>query len=151
VDDTIIYIDGAQLSTEGNRRYTVATESWIGKIDHKNPAKIQWSKISPHPGPAHYQIAAVASDHDHRIYFSGGSEQLYGYTGKTYAGTPAQASPVTFFFDMKSGKWAVMTDKTPNPTLGNRALLVTSKGLVRIGGIESGGKVTPNVTTIPRK
>jgi N-acetylneuraminic acid mutarotase len=152
LDDTIVYVDGAQLNTAGNRpRYMVATESWMGKIDHKNPAKIAWSKLPPHPGSAHYQIAAVASEHDHKIYFSGGSEQLYGYTGMTYAGTPAEASPMTFAFDVKSGKWEVITDKTPDPTLGNRALLVTSKDLVRIGGIESGGKVTSKVTVIPRK
>jgi N-acetylneuraminic acid mutarotase len=123
----------------------------MGKIDHKNPAKIAWTKLPPHPGSAHYQIAAAASEHDHKIYFSGGSEQLYGFTGKTYGGTQAEASPVTFAFDAKSGKWEVITDKTPNPTLGNRTLLVTSKGLVRIGGMEADGKVTSNVTTIPRK
>ncbi|HVO59665.1 MAG TPA: hypothetical protein VMT53_01950 [Terriglobales bacterium] len=151
VDDTIIYIDGAQVNRAGNRRYTVATESWMGKIDHKNPAKIQWSKISPHPGSAHYQIAAVASEHDHRIYFSGGSEQLFNRAGTTYDGTPASVSPVTFAFDLKSGKWETLSEQTPEPTLGNRALLVTSQGLLRIGGIDSGGKVTANVITIPRK
>jgi N-acetylneuraminic acid mutarotase len=152
LDDTIVYVDGAQLNTAGNRpRYAVATESWMGKIDHKNPAKITWTKLPPHPGSAHYQIAAAASEHDHKIYFSGGSEQLYGYTGKTYAGTSAEASAMTFAFDVKSGKWEVISDKTPNPTVGNRALLATPKGLVRIGGIEADGKVTSNVTMIPRK
>jgi N-acetylneuraminic acid mutarotase len=152
LDDTIVYVDGAQLNAAGNRpRYAVATDAWMGKIDHKNPAKIAWTKLPPHPGAAHYQIAAAASEHDHKIYFSGGSEQLYGYTGKTYAGTPAEGSPLTFAFDVKTGKWEVITDKTPNPTVGNRALLATPKGLVRVGGMEAGGKVTANVTTIPRK
>ena len=152
VDDTIVYVDGAQLNTTGNGpRYAAATDSWMGKIDHKNPAKIVWTKLPPHPGSAHYQIAAAASEHDHKIYFSGGSTQLYGYTGKTYGGAPAEASAMTFAFDLKSGKWEVTTEKTPNPTLGNRSLLVTAKGLVRVGGIEADGKVTPNVTTIPRK
>ena len=152
LNDTIVYVDGAQLNTAGNRpRYAVATDSWMGKIDHKNPAKIAWTKLPPHTGSAHYQIAAAASEHDHKIYFSGGSEQLYGYTGKTYAGTPAEASAMTFAFDVKLGKWEVIREKTVNPTLGNRALLVTSKGLARIGGMEADGKVTSNVTTIPRK
>lgn len=152
LDDTIVYVDGAQLNTAGNRpRYAAATESWMGKIDHKNPAKITWTKLPPHPGSAHYQIAAAGSEHDHKIYFSGGSEQLYGYTGKTYAGTPAEASAMTFAFDVKSGKWEVITDKTPNPALGTRALVVTPKGLLRVGGMDAEGKVTSNVTTIPRK
>ncbi|HEX6503293.1 MAG TPA: hypothetical protein VF011_08595 [Terriglobales bacterium] len=152
VDDTIIYVDGAQLNPAGGRpRYAVATDSWMGKIDHKNPARIQWTKLPPHPGSAHYQIAAAASDRDHKIYFSGGSEQLYSYTGITYAGTPAEASAMTFAWNVKAGKWEVINEQTPNPTLGNRALLVTPLGLVRIGGMEAGAKVTANVTTIPRK
>lgn len=151
VDDTIIYVDGAQLSPSGTPRYAPATESWMGKIDHKDPLKIQWTKLPSHPGAAHYQIAAAASERDHRIYFSGGSEKLCNRAGITYDGTPAVASPMTFAWDLKAGKWEVITDKTPNPTLGNRALLVTSKGLVRIGGMEADGKVTSIVTTIPRK
>jgi N-acetylneuraminic acid mutarotase len=152
VDDTIVYIGGAQLNpTDGKPRFVPATECWIGKIDHKNPAKIQWTKLPPHPGSAHYQIAAAASDHDHKIYFSGGSEQLYSYSGMTYGGAPAQASAMTFAFNVKSGKWEVITEKTPNPTLGNRALVLMPRGLVRIGGIEAGQKITANVTTIARK
>lgn len=152
VDDTIIYVDGAQLNPAGGRpRYAVATDSWMGKIDHKNPARIQWTKLPPHPGSAHYQIASAASDRDHRIYFSGGSEQLYSYTGMTYAGTPAEASAMTFAWDLKAGKWEVVNEQTPDATLGNRALLITPRGLVRIGGMEAGAKVTANVTTIPRK
>ncbi len=152
VDDTIIIVDGAQLNTAGDRpRYVAATDCWMGKIDHKNPAKIQWTKLPPHPGSAHYQIAAGASERDHKIYFSGGSEQLYGYNGIGYDGKPAEASPMTFAWDMKAGKWEVITEQTPNPTLGNRALLITSQGLVKIGGMEAGAKVTGNVTTIARK
>jgi len=152
VDDTIIYIDGAQLnSSGGNPRYIPATDSWMGKIDHKNAAKIQWSKLPSHPGSAHYQIAAGVSEHDHKIYFSGGSEQLCNRAGITYDGTRAVASPMTFVFDLKAAKWEVITEKTPEPTLGNRTLLVTSKGLIRIGGMTADGKVTANVTTIPRK
>lgn len=152
IDDTIIYIGGAQLNTAGSRpRYAAASDAWMGKIDHKNPNKIQWSKLPAYPGSAHYQIAAAASEHDHRVYFYGGSEQLFGYNGIAYNGAPAEASPITFAWDAKSGKWEVINEKTPNPTLGNRALLVTPQGLVRIGGMESGAKVTANVTTIPRK
>lgn len=152
LDDNIVYVDGAQMNTSGGKgRYMPATDSWMGKIDHKNPAKITWTKLPAHPGSAHFQIAAAASEHEHKIYFSGGSEQLYGYTGQTYGGTPAAASAMTFAFDVKSGKWEVINEKTLNPPLGNRALLVIPKGLVRIGGLEMDGKVTSNVTTIPRK
>jgi hypothetical protein len=152
VDDAIIYIDGAQLNPAGSKpRYVPSDECWIGKIDHKDPAKIQWSKLPSHPGSAHYQIASTPTDHDRRIYFSGGSELPYNYAGVTYTGTPAEPSPVTFAFNLKTMKWEVITDKTPDPTLGTRTLLATSHGLVRMGGMEAGQKVTSNVTVIPRK
>jgi N-acetylneuraminic acid mutarotase len=152
VDDTIIYVDGAQLNTSGTGpHYIPATDGWMGKIDRKNPAKIQWSKLPPHPGAAHYQIAAAASEHDHRIFFSGGSEQLCNRAGVTYDGTPAEPSPMTFAWNLKTSKWEIINDKTPNPALGTRTLLVTSRGLVRIGGIEAGQKVTGELTAIPRK
>ena len=152
VDDTIIYVDGARLNVSGNLApYVVVSEGWMGKIDHKNPAKIRWTKLPPHPGLAHYQIAAAASDRDHKIYFSGGSEQVSNHAGMTNLGTPAQASPVTFAWDLKTGTWNVISEKSPNPTLGNRGLLVTSEGLIRIGGIAAGPKATSDVTIIPRR
>jgi N-acetylneuraminic acid mutarotase len=151
VDDTILYIDGAQLNPAGNKpRYVPVNECWMGKIDHKDPAKIHWSKLPNHPGTARYQIAA-SSEHDHRIYFSGGSEVPYNYAGITDSGAAAEASPVTFAWNLKTSKWEVISEKTANATMGTRELLGTSHGLVRIGGLETGQKVTPNVTMIPRK
>ena len=57
VDDTIIYVNGAYPGGPGQPKYVVSDECWIGKIDHKDPAKIQWSKLPEHPGSARYEIA----------------------------------------------------------------------------------------------
>jgi hypothetical protein len=75
----------------------------------------------------------------------------YNYAGITYTGTPAEPSPVTFAWDLKTGKWEVINEKTPSPTLGTRTLLLLPHEILHIGGMETGNKVTPNVTVVPRK
>jgi hypothetical protein len=57
---------------------------------------------------------------------------------------------MTFAWNLKTSKWEVVSEKTPDPTMDNRGLLVTPQGLVRIGGIEPGGKVTAKVNVTPR-
>jgi len=152
VGDTIIYADGALKSTSAdNPQYLLSGECWRGKIDHHDPTKIQWTKIATHPGKPRYRMAAGGSEHDQKIYFSGGAEELHDYQGLGSDGHAAQPSPVTFAWNLRTSKWEVVNDKTPNPTLDNRGLLVTSDGLVRIGGMEAGQKVTARVAVMPLK
>jgi N-acetylneuraminic acid mutarotase len=150
--DTIIYGDGALKSASSdNPQYALSDECWMGKIDHHDPAKIQWTKIASHPGKPRYRMAAGASEHDQKIYFSGGAEELHDYKGLGADGHPVEPSPVTFAWNLRTSKWEVINEKTPNPTLDNRGLLVTSAGLVRIGGMEAGQKVTARVAILPLK
>jgi N-acetylneuraminic acid mutarotase len=149
IDDTIVYIDGARKNPAGTPPYVVSDECWMGKIDHKNITKIQWTKLPAHPGTARYRIAAGAADH--RIYFSGGTDNPYNYNGVGYNGQPSEPSPVTFAFDVRSGKWETITDKTSNPTMDHRGLLVTRDNLVILGGMEKGQQVTAKVLVIPRR
>jgi N-acetylneuraminic acid mutarotase len=149
VDDTIVYVDGAQKNPSGNPPYIVSDECWMGKIDHKDITKIQWSKLPSHPGSARYRIAAGAADH--RIYFSGGTDNPYNYNGVGYDGHPAEPSPVTFAFDVRTGKWETVTDKTADPTMDHRGLLITRNNLVIVGGMEKGQQVTARVQAIPRR
>ena len=152
VEDTIVYIDGAQLdNSNGQPKYVPVDECWIGKIDHKDPAKITWSKIPSHPGNARFQISAVGSERDRKVYFSGGSNLPYNYAGLTSSGSPAEPCPLTFAWNLKSGKWETLSEKTADVVLANRELLFSPRGLVRIGGFAAGQKVTSNVTLIPRK
>src|ERR1700735_1769274 len=53
-DEEIIVIDGAKKNTGPGAPYLASDECWIGKIDHKDPNKIEWSKLPPHPGPARF-------------------------------------------------------------------------------------------------
>jgi len=152
VGDTIIYVDGAYKNPAGAKpKFITSDECWMGKIDHKHPEKITWSKLPPHPGSARFRIAAGGGEHENRVYFSGGSSTPYDYNGIGYDGTPAEPSPTTFAFNVHSGKWETLNQKTPNPTMDHRGLLVTSEGLVIIGGMEKGQQVTARVAVLPKQ
>jgi N-acetylneuraminic acid mutarotase len=149
--DTIVYVDGARKNdVAGGPRFVASDECWMGKIDHHDPAKIQWTKLPSHPGNARFRIAAGASDKDSMIYFSGGSDNPHDYNGIGYDGKPSEPSPVTFAFNLKSEKWQMISDNTPQPTMDHRGLLVTPEGLVIIGGMEENQKVTAKIAVVPK-
>lgn len=150
VDDTILYVDGAYKNPAGaSPKYISSDECWLGKIDHHDPAKIQWSKVPNHPGTARYRIAAGGSAKDEKIYFSGGTDNPYNFNGIGYNGQPSEPSPVTFAYDLRGGKWETITENTPNPTMDHRGLVVLPQGLLIAGGMEAGQQVTSRVQVIP--
>jgi N-acetylneuraminic acid mutarotase len=152
VGDTIVYVDGARKNPEGGQpKYVASEECWMGKIDHHDPAKIQWSKLPSHPGTARYRIAAGGSEKDQMIYFSGGTDNPYNYNAVGYNGALAEPSPVTFVFSLRSGKWETINGNTPDPTMDHRGLLVIPEGLVIIGGMEKGQHVTSRVAILPKQ
>jgi hypothetical protein len=152
IGNTIIYVDGAVRNTEGSSPRFVATdECWSGKIDHRNPTRIEWTKLPAHPGPARFRIAAGDSEKDETIYFSGGSDTPHDNAGIGYDGKPAEPSPVTFAFDLRTRKWTTIDENDPNPTMDHRGLLVTKNNLVIIGGMEKGQTVTAKVTALSKE
>lgn len=150
VDDAIVYVDGVHKGAVGNS-YEALDDCWIGKIDHKDASKIQWARLPEHPGGARYRIGAGVSEKDHKIFFSGGSDVAYDYTGVGYDGRAAEPSGVTFAYDLRKGQWETVNDDTPDPTMDLRGLLVTHDGLVLLGGMEKGQQITADVKVIPRK
>jgi hypothetical protein len=150
--DTIVYIDGAHKNPAGDQpKYVPSEECWMGKIDHHDPTKIRWSKLPNHPGTARYRIAAGGSEKDQMIYFSGGTDNPYNYNGIGYNGVPAEPSPVTFAFSVRSGKWETVNGNTPDPSMDHRGLSVIPEGLVIMGGMEKGQRVTPRVAILPKQ
>jgi N-acetylneuraminic acid mutarotase len=149
VGDTIVYVDGAYKNPDGpNPKYVASSECWMGKITRGDITKIEWTKLPAHPGNARYRIAAGASEREGRIYFSGGTDNPYNYNGIGYNGQPAEPSPVTFAFNLRSGKWETNSENTPDPTMDHRGLLVTHRGLILVGGMEKGQQVTPKVAIV---
>jgi N-acetylneuraminic acid mutarotase len=145
-DEAIVIVDGAQLGSGGGPRYVASDEGWLGKIDKKDPAKIEWSKLPPHPGTARFGIAAGGSEKDHRIYFSGGTTTPHDYKGVSYDGKPAEVSDVTFSYDVHAHRWETITDSTINARADGRGLLETPLGPVVLGGLAKNLAVTAGVT-----
>ena len=152
LNDTIVYVDGAYSNPAGSSpKFVASDECWMGKIDHKDPVKIQWSKLPNHPGSARYRIAAGGAPKDDKIYFSGGTDNPYNYNGMGYDGKPSVPSPVTFAFNLKTGKWETINENTPKPTMDHRGLVVKGRELIIVGGMEADQKVTARVTVLPIK
>lgn len=151
VEDAIIYVDGAMRGAAGSKPgYVASSECWIGKIDHKHPEKIAWNKLPAHPGEARYRIAAGGSDKDKRAYFAGGSAGIYDYSGVGVDGQPAEPSPVVFDFNLRSNAWETIPTNAP-ASMDHRGLIVTSDGLMIIGGMEKDQKVSAAVTLLPKR
>ena len=118
VGDNVVLVGGAQANPEGNSpRFVASTESWRGKIDRHDFRKIEWTKLPAHPGSAQFRIAGGGSEKDEMVYFSGGSDKPHNFSGMGYDGKPAEPSPVTFAFNLRSGKWETLDENTPDPTM----------------------------------
>jgi len=93
-------------------------ECWLGKIDRKDPNKIEWSKLPAHPGNARFAIAGGGSGRDHRVFFTGGTATPHDFRGIAYDGKAAEGSDVSFAYDLHGHKWRppVRTPTIPAPT-----------------------------------
>jgi hypothetical protein len=120
----------------------------MGKITKADITKIEWTKLPDHPGPARYRIAAGTSEKEGKIYFSGGTDNPYNYSGIGYNNQPSEPSPVTFAFNVRSGKWETINENTPDSVMDLRGLLVTRRGLVIVGGMAKGPQVISNVAIV---
>jgi N-acetylneuraminic acid mutarotase len=150
VGDTIVYVDGVRKNPAGGAPlYVASADCWIGRIDHKDPTRIEWTKLPDHPGTARFHIAAGGSEKDEMIYFSGGSENFYNYKGLGESGALAEPSALTFAFNLRTNKWETINENTPNPTLDSRFILATPENLVMIGGMDK-DQVTKHVNEMPK-
>lgn len=122
----------------------------MGKIDHKDPNRIEWSKIPAHPGSAHFRIAAGPSD-NHKIYFSGGSVSPHDFKGVAYDGKPSEVSPVTFAFNLHGNRWETISENTWDPRMDTPGILATPLGPLVLGGMAKNQAVTARVAVLPKK
>ena len=148
-DDTIVYVDGAKKDAAG--KYVVSDECWIGKIDHKDPNKIEWSKLPAHPGPGRFNIVAGNSEHEHRILFSGGTIAPHDYKELGDDGKPAELSPVTFAFELHGNRWETITEDTYDVRADARGIVFTPLGPLILGGTLKNAAVSARVLALPKK
>jgi N-acetylneuraminic acid mutarotase len=150
-EDTIVYVDGAKKGAANGVPYVVSEECWKGKIDKKDPDKIEWSKLPPHPGPAHFGIAAGALDKDRRVVFSGGSAAIHDFKGFGTDGKPVEPSTVTFDFDVRGNRWETVSEDNIDPRMDGRGILETPVGRLILGGLLKNTAVTARVQMVPHK
>jgi len=147
--ETIVIVDGAKPGSADGSRYVASDECWLGKIDKKDPIKIEWSKLPPHPGPARFGIAGGGSEHEHQILFSGGTAAPHNYKGIAYDGELTEASAITFAYDLHHGRWETVSEDTDDPRVDSH-LLDTTVGPVLLGGMAKDLAVTARVTLLPK-
>ena len=148
-DDAIVFVDGAKKNSDAGAPYVTSDDCWIGKIDHKDPNKIEWSKLPAHPGPARFGI--VAGELGHRILFSGGSASVHNFKGQDTAGKPVELSPVTVSFDVHSNKWETITENTYDVRSDSRGIVSTPIGPMIIGGLVNNTAVTARAVVLPKR
>jgi N-acetylneuraminic acid mutarotase len=150
-DGAVVVIDGVEKNTGSGKPYVTSDECWLGRIDKKDPDKIEWSKLPPHPGPARFGIIAGAADRDHKIIFTGGTTAPHDLKGLDADGKPADFSPVTFAFDIKGNRWETISDSTPDPRTDSGGVLWTPVGSLVVGGMLGDQSITPHVDFVAKK
>ncbi len=154
-DGAIVIVDGAkpgpvERGPAGGPRYVASDECWLGKIDKKDPYKIEWSKVPAHPGPARFGIAGGGSDKDHRIFFSGGTATPHDYKGVAYDGQPAEVCTFTFAYDLHHNRWETISQDTPDPRSDSH-ILDTTIGPVVVGGMAKDLAPTAGVALLQKR
>jgi len=150
-DDAIVFVDGAKKSTEGGLPYVASDECWMGKIDRKDPNKIAWSKLPPHPGPGRFGIVGGGGEREHRVLFSGGTTGPHNFKGLGYDGKPADISPVTFAFELHGNRWDTISEDTFDVRTDSRGLVWTPLGPLILGGMLKNQAVSARVLALPKK
>jgi len=150
-DDNIVYVDGAKKDPAGGSGYVASDECWLGKIDHKDPNKIAWSKLPAHPGPGRFGIVAGAGEHDHRILFSGGTTAPHNFKGLDADEKPAELSPVTFALELHGEKWETVADDTYDVRADSRGMVFTPLGPLILGGTLKNFAVSARVLVVQKR
>jgi N-acetylneuraminic acid mutarotase len=150
-DDTIVFVDGARKNPAGNNPpFVPSDECWMGKIDHKDPNKIEWSKLPAHPGTARYGIVAGAGEKDRRILFTGGSPSVHNFKGLDPEGKPVELSPMTFDYDVRSKQWETIDEENADPRSDTHSIVETPIGPMIMGGLVKNTAVTARALLLPK-
>src|ERR1700683_3788286 len=152
-DETIVIVDGAKPGPAGGPKFVASDECWQGQIDKKDPNKIEWSKLPPHPGTARFGMAGGGNNRDHKVLFSGGTPTPHDYKGVAYNEDeqPAEASAITFAYDLHHHQWETVSEKTFDPRADGRGIVFTPIGSLELGGMASDLTVTDHATLLPQK
>ena len=149
VDDQFLIVDGVKVNAVVNskRQYGPSEENWHGQIDAQDPAVIRWMKIKKHPFKPLYRMASTGIKQKQQIFFAGGSDNPYNYSGIGYDKQPSKASSKVFSYDLERSRWQVYSPKSI-VSMDHRGLLQSSDALYIIGGMGENQKVLATIQTI---
>jgi N-acetylneuraminic acid mutarotase len=148
-DGAIVYVDGGKKNSPGGSVYVASDECWMGKIDRKDPNKVEWSKLPAHPGPGRFGI--VAGVEGHKIVFSGGTTAPHNFKGLDADGKPAELSPVSFSFDVHGNRWETMDEDTFDVRADTRGIANTPIGPLILGGTLANQALSARVLMLVKK
>lgn len=141
VGDEIVYIDGVRVA-EGDSRYAMNDEGWVGALDPSDPTSISWSRPVAHPAPNVYRAASGVVG---RIaLFVGGTDNPYNYDGIGYDGEPSEPLRQVLAYAPAAGTWRNLP-APPLATMDHRTLGVAGGQVFLVGGMERGQRVTGKV------
>jgi len=149
-DGTIVFVDGAKKNAAGaSPEYVPSEECWAGRIDRKDPNKIEWAKVPQHPGTARFGI--VAGEDNRRILFTGGTALVHDFKGMDAEGKPAPFSAMTFAFDVHGNHWETISEDTFDARADSRGMVSTPVGMLIVGGLVDNTAVTARVVLVPKR
>lgn len=140
-DDRIVYLDGARV-VDGDPRYALTEEDWMGVVDPAAPERVSWAPLPPHPEPALYRAAAGTLGG--LALFVGGTENPYNYDGIGYDGRPAEPVRQVLAYAPRANRWQNIA-APPIATMDHRTLGIAGGKVFLVGGMEEGQVVTDKV------
>ena len=143
VGDTIVYVDGAYEIASGNPHYVASDKCDRAKFKRAIQTKLNGRNCPRTLATRVTVLPREGQTEDQKIYFTGGTDNPYNINGIGYDGKPSEPSPITFAFNIKTSKWEVVNENTPEPTMDHRDLVATKEGLIVVGGMVKGQQVHP--------
>jgi len=148
-DNAIVIVDGAKKNSAAGAPVVASDECWIGMIDHKDPDKIEWSKLPAHPGSARFGI--VSGEIGHRIVFFGGATRPHDFKGMDAEGKPVQLSAMSFEYDVHRKSWETISEDNSDTRSDTQAIVSTPIGEMIVGGLVKNGAVTSRAMLLPKR
>lgn len=146
VGNRIVYCDGVaiQAFNDQSRDFVANDECYLGIIDGSLGRRIDWRRVSSHPGLPRYRMAAAGMESLNAVVFIGGSENPYNYDEIAYNGEPSEPAVGGLLFDLDSMSWRRLSFSGP-ATMDHRGLIPYGDRWLTVGGMLAGQEVTNKV------
>lgn len=142
-DGVRIQYPHASQGAEKKRKFLSSPQCWLGEINTDDIRRINWRRLTDHPGKSRYRMVAATADSG-LLVFAGGSTNPYNFNGIGYNGQPATAESIVFAFDLISERWRTM-GKLPEASMDHRGMIYDQGWFYLIGGMTNPQTITDRV------